>query len=174
MRKSSFALQYFKHPRQMGTPIQSSSLLVKAVIEEIIGKNIIELGAGKGPITRGILKIIPPDGKLTCLEIEKEFCEELRRYNDSRLRVINESAEELRNYLNGNDCIISGLPLTSLPHNIRSRILESVKDYRFIQYKYFPSRRLLEDYFSEIKVKRVLLNIPPAVVYVCHNNPKVL
>ena len=165
--------QFFKHSKELGTPFQSSKYLVRAVAREVVGLNVIELGAGHGPITRGILAY-HPNVRLTAFEINHKLLEHLAQIQDPRLTIVRESAENFLDYVNGLDsidCIVSGLPLTSMPKSVVEKILESSrKSQRYIQYKYFPEKRLLENYFDHIKAKIVWRNIPPALVYVCSNN----
>ena len=162
------------HPRRVGTFTQSSLSLVEAIVKEVVGKNIIELGAGQGPITRRILDNLPEDGNLIAFEIDKRFCKNLEKIKDSRLKVICDCVLDSKDYLQDInyeiDCIVSGLPLTSLDKNQARGILDFCsKSKRFIQYKYFKSDKLLRDYFSEIRVEKVSRNLPPALIYICSN-----
>lgn len=171
MGKLDFFWEYFRHPRQMGTFTESSGSLIEAVVNEMRGLHIVELGAGRGPVTRGILDRLPGDGTLTAFEINPRLYRHLARINDSRLTTILGNAENFEAYVRDVDCIISGLPLTSLRRGVRSEILTKCKKYPlFIQYKYADSRRLLEQYFSSVTTIREIRNIPPAYVYVCSND----
>lgn len=170
MKNSSldFKLQWIQHPIQLGTPFQSSKFLVNRVVEELTGKTIVELGAGTGPVTRGILDYLPEDGKLISFEINPALFQYLQNINDRRLAIVRDSAENIGKYVDDFDCVVSGLPLTSLRKDTTKKILERVTGVdRFIQYKYASSRRMLEKYFSHIRVKREWRNFPPAVIYVC-------
>lgn len=162
--------EFFKHRKELGTPFQSSKYLVRTIAREVIGVNVIELGAGHGPITRGILAY-HPEVRLTAFEINSKLLEHLDDIQDSRLRIVRASAEEFPDYVSDFDCIVSGLPLTSMPKSVVDKILsDSKKAKRYIQYKYFPEKKLLENYFDNVKARIVWRNVPPALVYVCSNN----
>ncbi len=171
-----FTKEFFKNFNDMkvlGTPFQSSRYLVDAVSNEVKGNKVVELGAGNGPITKGILAYHPkmqfPELQLTAFEINPKLLKNLAKTKDSRLTIVSESAENFLKYVPEPDCIVSGLPLTSMPRNIVDKVLTSSKKGLYIQYKYWPEKTLLKDYFNNIKSKVVWRNFPPALVYVCKN-----
>ncbi|MCH8014471.1 MAG: hypothetical protein IH823_06745 [Candidatus Dadabacteria bacterium] len=62
-------------------------------------KCVVEFGPGIGTVTKVILKNLNQDAKLICFESNFEFCTFLdKNLNDSRLVVINDSAEKLDFY----------------------------------------------------------------------------
>lgn len=164
--------EFFRNRRQLGTPFQSSKYLVRTVAREVVGFNVVELGAGHGPITRGILAY-HPEVNLTAFEINSRLLEHLAEIQDPRLTIVRESAENFPEYVDdlaSIHCIVSGLPLTSMSRPLVAKILESSRNSRYIQYKYFPEKKLLETYFDHVSARVVWRNVPPALVYVCHNN----
>jgi len=171
MPKRKFFLEYFRSPLQLGTFTESSPFLVEAICREVKGKDIIELGAGTGPVTRGLLECLDSDSTLTSFEINKRLFRHLAEIKDERFVAIRDSAKNLDQYDLQPDCVVSGLPLTIMKKQDRERVLRYCsKVPLFIQYKYANSTSLLEDYFSRVSTKRVFRNIPPAVIYVCSNN----
>lgn len=56
---------------------------------------ILELGAGDGAITKYILKDLKVDAKLIIFEVNPIFCEKLSKIEDSRIILIQTSAEEM-------------------------------------------------------------------------------
>lgn len=168
-----FFHEFLKHRKELGTPFESSKYLSRAVAKEVTGINIVELGAGPGAITKGILAY-HHEINLTAFEINSRLLEHLADINDPRLTIVRASAENFPDYfedLDSIDCIVSGLPLTSMPKHTVKKILESSKkSRRYIQYKYFPEKKLLEDYFESVEAKVIWRNVPPALLYVCHNN----
>lgn len=167
-----FAKEFVKHRKQLGTPFQSSRYLARAVAKQVIGYNVVELGAGSGPITKAILHEYKLRGKpinLTVFENNPKLLEHLLEINDPRLTVIGKGAEHFLEYVPDFDCVVSGLPLTSMPGGVVHKILEaSTQAKRFIQYKYFPEGDLLKRYFQHVKSRVVLRNMPPlTLVYVC-------
>lgn len=172
MGSALFISEFLKHPKQLGTFIQSSKFLAKKVAQEINGShNIIEFGAGTGPLTLEILKFLPENGRLICFEINRKFTEHLQRINDPRLQVINDDAANCEQYLDNLECIVSCLPLNLFSKSKREAILNiSSKSKRYIQIQYAPFlKKKLEHYFKDVKVKFVPLNFPPVFVYICKN-----
>ena len=165
----SFAKEFIKNRKQLGTPFPSSKYLAREIARHVIGQNIIELGAGQGQITRAILKK-HPQISLTAFEINPGLIKNLSEIKDPRLQIIQSSAAEFPSFVSEYDCIISGLPLTSMPkETVHKILLSSRNSKRYIQYKYFPESKLLKKYFSKVKVRIVLRNPIPALVYICSN-----
>ncbi|VVB77840.1 Uncharacterised protein [uncultured archaeon] len=168
-----FVKEFVRNRKQLGTPFQSSKYLAKAVAKQVVGYNIVELGAGAGPVTKAILNELKEEAvRLTAFENNPRLLEHLIQIEDSRLTIIGESAENFQDYIQDFDCIVSGLPLTSMPKNVVHSILNASKEaQRYIQYKYFPEGDLLKQYFSSVKSRVVFRNIPPlTIVYICENH----
>jgi len=165
-----FAWQFLRHPKQLGTLVQSGRMLARKMADEV-GESVqvVEFGAGTGPVTREILKRLPDRGCLTCFEINRELCQCLERIGDPRLRVINDDAAHCGRYVEQPDCVVSGLPLTLFGSEARETILGiACRSGRYIQLQYTPAlSKDIRRYFSEVELKFVPLNFPPAFVYVC-------
>lgn len=165
-----FARQFLRHPRQLGTLVQSGRVLARKMAEEM-GESVqvVEFGGGTGPVTREILRRLPANARLTCFEVNREFCRCLRRIRDPRLRVVNDDAVHCGRYVSRPDCVISGLPLTLLDDRTRDTILTiAVRSGRYIQLQYTPVMgKDIRRFFSEVRLKFVPLNFPPAFVFVC-------
>jgi phospholipid N-methyltransferase len=141
--------------------------------EEIDGSGrIVEFGSGTGCVTTEILKNLPPSGRLTCFEVNPKFCRHLDRIGDPRLNIINDDAENCEQYIDGLECIVSGLPLTLFAKPKRERILDIAgKSKSYIQLQYTPLLAgKIKSRFAEVKLKCALLNFPPAFIYVCKNS----
>lgn len=170
MRFARFIFESLKHPKQIGTFTESSKFLAKKMVQGIDGSaNIIEFGPGTGAVTSEILRRLPGNGRLTCFEINSNFCKCLKALNDSRLKVINDDAQNCEQYLDGLDCIVSGLPLSLFAKPQREKILDiASKSKRYVQLQYTPLlRKKMRNYFSDVRVKFVPLNFPPAFIYIC-------
>lgn len=179
--KNTFLKAFLKNPLRTGSIIQSSPILADKMLEKIDFQNarcIVELGSGSGIITKKILKKMRKDCVLLCFEIEKNLANKLRNLQDPRLIIINDSAEKIDIYLKKHgfqkaDCIISSLPLASLPSRTSRSILKNIYAYlpsggQYIQFQYsLISRRQIKYLFSSVAVSFVFLNFPPAFVYVC-------
>ena len=170
MKSLRFIYEFLKYPIQIGTMTQSSKCLAKRMAEQIDGSTeVIEFGAGTGSVTTEILKRLPENGQLTCFEINPQFCRCLEKINDSRLKVINDDARNCENYVDGLDCIVSGLPLILFTKSKKEKILAiTSKSKKYIQLQYTPLLgKKMRHYFSDVKLKFVPQNLPPAFIYVC-------
>lgn len=170
MENMQFARQFLRHPKQLGTLVQSGKVLSRRMAREVAGCcEVVEFGAGTGPVTREILRYLPAHGRLTCFEINPELCRYLSGIGDSRLHVVNDSAEKCEEYVEHPDCVISELPLTLFDRQAKERILSfASRAGRYIQLQYTPAMsKEIKRYFSEVKLRFVPRNIPPAFVYVC-------
>jgi len=170
MKSLRFVYEFLKYPIQVGTFTASSKFLAKKMAEQIDGSaEVVEFGAGTGSVTAEILRRLPENGRLTCFEINPHFCKCLEKINDERLTVINDDAKNCEHYVDGLDCIVSGLPLTLFAKTKKERILAiTSKSKRYIQLQYTPFLgKKMKHYFSDVKLKFVPQNFPPAFIYVC-------
>ena len=159
----------------------SSSFLAKKMLKPIDFKSaqcIVEFGPGTGVFTVKLLEKLSPNGKLMVFEINKEFCEELKKINDSRLIIINDGAEKLEKYLieyklEKADYIVSSLPLAVLPDELVNAILTTSKcclalKGKYIQFQYsLNALNKLKEIFSSVTIEFTFLNIPPAFIFTC-------
>jgi phospholipid N-methyltransferase len=172
MMSLRFARQFLMHPRQLGTFTESGRVLARTMAQEINGNcRVVEFGAGTGVVTREILKRLSENGYLTCFEINRDFCRCLEQIGDPRLRVINDDARNCERYMDYPDCVISGLPLTLFGKPEKEQILAiSSRSGTYIQLQYTPVlSKEIRRYFSDVKLKFVPRNLPPAFVYVCRH-----
>jgi len=172
MESMRFARQFLRHPKQLGTMLQSGKVLSRRMAREVAGASqVVEFGAGTGPVTREILKHLPASGRLTCFEINPELCRCLEAIGDPRLDVVNDDAENCERYVKYPDCVISELPLALFSRSAKERILSfASRSGRYVQLQYTPAlSKELKRYFSDVQLKFVPRNIPPAFFYVCHD-----
>ena len=173
MQCARFILEFLKYPKEVGTFTQSSQPLARKIAQQINGSiNIIEFGAGTGSVTLEILRHLPENGQLTCFETNPRFCECLEKLNDSRLKVINDDAANCKQYVDRLECVVSGLPLAMYEKSKREEILDITSESkRFIQLQYSPVlRKKIKNYFSDVKMKFVPFNFPPAFIYICSSS----
>lgn len=175
--------------------VPSSRFLSGALLDPLdFGKlqNIVELGCGTGAVTREILKRLPPHARVLALDTNANFIGHLRENcKDKRLIPLHASAEHLTHALSRfrfkhADAVVSSLGLTSMGPAARTSILRQVCHTLapggvMTQYQYgwasansftFPFRRFHEGrflrlFFRKVETRHVLLNLPPAVVFVC-------
>jgi phosphatidylethanolamine/phosphatidyl-N-methylethanolamine N-methyltransferase len=158
-------------------------------------RTVVELGAGTGAVTHAILGRLPRTGRLFAVDNNPSFVEHLQqRFPDRRLVAICGQAEQLAETLGARgidqvDVIVSSLGFTNMLPETRSGILNHIvgclkPDGVLIQYQYFVSRwqwltvtgrghwpfeaeELLRTCFGSVATTDVILNIPPARVFVC-------
>ncbi|MFB6305736.1 MAG: class I SAM-dependent methyltransferase, partial [Flavobacteriales bacterium] len=131
MKNIKFLGQFFKKENNVGAIIPSSKFLAKKIMKPMDFENanvIIELGGGTGIITKELLSNMREDAKLYVFETNESFCKQLRKINDKRLSLIEDSAEKIHDYLNQDnisECkyIISSLPFTILPSSVKKDII---------------------------------------------------
>ncbi len=169
------ALRSFK---STGAVASSSPALVSRLVETIPPKQnfrVIELGPGAGCVTQALLDRLGSQASLTAFEINPVFIEKIQQINDPRLRVLPLGAEEMGQFFapNSVDFIVSSLPLSMIPKEVKAAILTQAQQVllpqgQFIQYQYaLQDYRLLRHYFDQIRVGFTLANLPPAFVYTC-------
>ena len=181
--KILFFSSFLQYPREIGSVVPSSKFLTDEIIRNIDFKSakcIAEYGPGTGRMTVEILKRARKDSKIFCFEINKNFCNYLRKkFKDERLFIINDSAGNIKKYLKKFDIpkidyVVSGLPFTNLTTNEKYVIIKEAKNTlkpngKFLAFQFVLNnfKKYLYKYFSNISMKFVPLNIPPCFVYVC-------
>jgi phospholipid N-methyltransferase len=182
MSHLSFLKESFRSIRTTGAVMRSSRWLVREMLQPINfdkAKVVVELGAGSGAFTEELLSRMLPDAHLLSFEINPEFCKILRgSISDPRFILIEDSAAALPEHLKKlgfgqADYIISGIPFVTLPteivHQIVTAAHKSLKSNGlFIQFHYSSLiQKMYQQFFGNVEVKLVPLNIPPAFVMVC-------
>ncbi len=131
-----FARNFVKHPRMLGSVIPSSRYLIRRVLRHVDWERadlVVEYGPGVGTFTREILARLKPQARLVAIETNREFVEHLRNtVSDPRLSVVEGSAAEVedilaRLHLHGADYVVSGIPFSTLPPELRRDILEATR-----------------------------------------------
>src|SRR6266852_5363668 len=152
-----FALNFFRHPKMLGSIVPSSRFLIRQLLEPVDwaqARVIVEYGPGVGGITAEILRRMRPDASLIVIETNPEFVSFLRSSTqDERLHVVEASAESVVEVLrqHGHErasYIISGIPFSTISAPVRERILRrtcSVLEPHgsFLVYQF--STRVLQD-----------------------------
>jgi phospholipid N-methyltransferase len=181
MSTYSFLIEGLRHLRTTGTLTRSSPALCKAAIDRIDfskARTIVELGAGDGVITQYLLDRLHPDGKVIAFEVSPELCADMRKLGDPRLVVAEDSAENIRFWLDKvgadkADDIVSAIPFAALPEQVGKNIVRAAKDnlrvggcYNQVHYS-LKTKSYYEQAFGKVEVKRVWKNLPPAWVLYC-------
>ena len=180
MRRIEFLREGLRNIQTVGTLTRSSKHLCLGMIKHVNfsdAKLIVELGAGDGVITKHILRNMSPDAKLLAFEVNPKFCDVLRKINDDRLIVVEDSAEYLGKYVTeagGSevDYVISAIPFVTLPKEVGQKIVGICHDYLkksglYIQVHYsLIMKSLYSSIFGNVDVNFVPINVPPAFVLV--------
>lgn len=159
---------------KVGAITASSRYTVQQVVGELNSKYkyIIEYGAGDGVITKEILKVLPADGKLIAVEVNRDLLRELRKVKDRRLIVADEDVIKLSEnfsqfHLPRIDAIISGIPFTFLEPKKRKTLIANTHSGLaqggvFIVYQVSPLiLPLLKKYFTNVRLRFEPRNLPP-------------
>ena len=179
MSKSNLLLELYSNIGTTGALTFSSKSLVNKMLSYTDlshAKLILEFGGGDGSITQGIIDRMNPDSELLVFEINKSFCEAMKKqFPQKNVRIINDSAENIEDYLHGRkaDYILSSLPFSFIPKEATDQILAKSKESitpkgKFVQICYsYLLKNLFKKYFDRVEAKFTLKNFPPAFVMIC-------
>lgn len=176
-----FVRSFLASPRRVGAVVPTSARAARAMLDMAPlerARVVVELGAGTGPHTREILARLGPEARLLAFEIDAALARGLAAdLRDLRLEVVNDSAERAEHHLGGAraDVIVSALPFTSLPADLRERLLAAARaalapdgTLLVLQYSPFMQRRL-EREFGSVERRVVGLNVPSAFLFACRH-----
>lgn len=181
MSTFSFLREGLRNITVTGTITRSGTALCRAAVDRIdwaTTKVVVELGAGDGVITRHILDRLPADGKVIAFEVSPELCADMETIGDERLVVANDSAENIRPWLDQigadyADHIISAIPFAALPPDLGRAIVAAAKAnlrpggrYNQVHYS-LKTKAYYEQAFGRVEARRVWRNLPPAWVLYC-------
>lgn len=171
---------WLRAPFAMGSVLPSSQALAMAMAGQIdanVPGVIVELGAGTGAITRGLVASGIAPERFIILERDAAL-HRLLQARFPQLNVVCADAQDLDKMLSGApvSAIVSSLPLLSMPRLsqtlVEQRMAEAIGEQgRIIQFTYGPkspiSERTRQQYrLAGQKMKTVLANVPPARVWV--------
>jgi len=174
-----FFRQWLRSPKSMGSVLPSSRALARAISRAITrqpGQRIIELGAGTGAITRGLIESGLPQDAITVIEVDEPLCAYLRAHLPG-IQVIQGDATRMSDILGAEatgrvGTVISGLPMVNMPLAFQRAIIEQSfallgPDGCILQYSYSPIRPIPAKKLgvrAEL-VNYVVRNLPPATVW---------
>jgi phosphatidylethanolamine/phosphatidyl-N-methylethanolamine N-methyltransferase len=172
-----FFFRWLAAPLNVGSVVPSSQSLARAIASQIdlhSNQPIIELGGGTGSVTQGLLETGIDPARLIVVENDRRLCVLLRE-RFPKLCIVQGDASRLTDLLkplgiNSASCVVSSLPLLSLPKQIRDRIIrESLlllsENGRFIQYTYGLGSPLADFNLYGQVTARIWRNFPPASVW---------
>jgi phospholipid N-methyltransferase len=179
-----FGRNFIKHPRMLGSLIPSSRFLVNKVLSEVDwsrARVFLEYGPGVGTFTTEILRRMRADAVIVALETNADFVRFLRtRVKDDRLHVVHGSAADadaaLRMLsLEHADYVLSGIPYTTMPPQIRETILKKTHavlhpNGTFLVYQFTRSvLPYLQQVFDLVRQDFEPLNVMPARLFYCRH-----
>jgi phospholipid N-methyltransferase len=180
-----FGRNFIKHPKMLGSLIPSSRFLVNHLLAEVDwaqARVFLEYGPGVGTFTTEILRRMRPDAQLIALETNTDFVHFLKsRVPDKRLHVIHGSAADAdaalaTRDLRHADYVISGIPYTTMPAELRDIILQktySVLDPNgaFLVYQFTRAvLPYLQRVFGSVYQDFEPLNVMPARLFYCRHH----
>jgi phospholipid N-methyltransferase len=181
-----FGRNFIKHPKMLGSLIPSSRFLVNKVLSEVEwarARVFLEYGPGVGTFTTEILRRMRPDAVLIALETNTDFVRFLRgKVRDDRLHVVHGSAADAdaalaRLNLHQADYVISGIPYTTMPPQVRDIILRKTHSVlhpsgAFLVYQFTRTvLPYLQQVFGLVHQDFEPLNVMPARLFFCRHQP---
>lgn len=174
-----FLAAFVANPRQVGAVLPTSRTAVRDMLDlaDVPAADlVVELGAGTGVQTGEILARLKPGARLVAVEIDPRLSALLEeRYDDERLQVVTDSAENIDAYLDGQraDVLVSALPFTSLDQALRQRILDALPGMlgpRGVMVVIQYSPLMLGEFrrrFRSVRWRLTPWNVPPAFLFAC-------
>jgi phospholipid N-methyltransferase len=174
-----FLRAFVANPRQVGAVLPTSRWAVRDMLDMgdvPTARLVVELGAGTGSQTSEVLARMGADARLVAMEIDPQLAKLLEeRFDDPRLQVVCDSAENLHDHLGGQkvDVLVCALPFTSLEPGLRRRILEELPRVLaprgvalVIQYSPLIQSELRR-LFGSVQRRISIWNVPPAFLFAC-------
>jgi phosphatidylethanolamine/phosphatidyl-N-methylethanolamine N-methyltransferase len=164
-------------PLQISAIAPSSRFLAKAMTRDIGPQTgrVVEFGPGTGVLTRGILQAGVKPTDLTLFEMSAEFSGHLRAAFPG-VTVQNTGAQNAPLHVEtGVGAVISGLPLMSMPLEVRESIVRAAfeilaPDGIYVQFTYGSKAQVTPEQMAKLGLRveqtaYVLFNLPPARVH---------
>lgn len=157
-----FLQRFLADPRQVGSVLPSSRRLAAALTKPFADRSrparVLEAGAGTGPITRQLGKLLGPEDHLDICEVDDRFVEVLQRRllatgpladanRQGRVRLLHCPVQDIQAH-DRYDFIISGLPLNGFEPQDVMTVLDTIQNLLrpqgiFSYFEYVGARRLL-------------------------------
>lgn len=177
-----FGRAFVRSPAMLGSVVPSSRYLVRRTLRPIEwgrAEVVVEYGPGVGTCTAEILRRLRPDARLLAFETHGGFVRHLGdAFTDPRLEVIHGSAEDVQaeleaRDLGGADYVLSGIPFSLMPDEVRDAILRRTRAIlrpggAMLVYQFSPTIAIhLKRVFDDVSWGFEPRNFPPAVFFSC-------
>lgn len=182
----AFLGSWAKNPRTTGAIAPSSPAIGRLmgrflIRQKIFSENstayVVEIGAGTGSLTKGLLDAGVDPSRLILIELNSNLAQVLQK-KYPHIMTIHGDAQYLKDLLpskvvNNLAAVVSGLPFVSLPKKVSETILNEVSNLLppagcLLQFSYLPRKSPIDGRKFSFKAKRLgraLVNIPPATVW---------
>lgn len=176
----SYLAEFARNPLAVGSPIPSFRHTVDRVLTPIDWSRVrvlVEYGPGTGRFTAESLRRMRSDASLVAIDSSPGFTDYLRKaVPDARLRAVTGSALDAKALIGRQgfaraDCILSGLPFSTLASGEGEAIVEASYELLkpgglFVAYQVRDHvRPLLERHFVPISEAYEWRNLPPYHIY---------
>mgnify|MGYP001087577363 CR=1 FL=1 len=175
----AFLKGFLRQPKGVGSVIPSSRFLERRMVRAAgiaQADSVVELGPGTGGTTRAILSAMPEQASLLAIELDPVFVDLVRGIDDKRLIVHQGSAEQIAELLSAHrlrapKAILSGIPFSTIPPAIGTRIIEAIRDTLapggcFVAYQFRGAvAERARPILGEPYVSLEMINVPPMRVY---------
>ncbi len=177
---SLFLKRFLASPIAMGTVAPTSLSTARKMATPIPSQDstVLEIGAGTGSITQGIVERVRNRSQITCVEIDPELVQAFKK-NFPDITMHAEDAEDILRRTPHVDVVISGIPFSIMNAQKRARMFAEIAraigpDGVFIPIQYaLTLRGELKNYFDDVRVGFSPWNIPPTFFYIC-KKPKTI
>jgi phospholipid N-methyltransferase len=181
-----FLGKFLRNPRNVGSVVPSSQALAREMARAVpVSPDavVVELGPGTGALTRQVVKVLAPGQRFLAIDIDPEFCDNLRK-RWPRIDCECGSAADLPQMIEarrwaGVNHVLSGLPFASLPAAISRAILQAVAQSlaaggTFTTFQYVHAyatppavrfrKQMAARFGPMVSRQMVVRNVPPAYV----------
>ena len=172
-----FLRQLLSRPKQISAIAPSSRHLARAMTADLgpATGRVVEFGPGTGVLTKAILDAGVKPQNLTLFEANPDFVAHLRA-GFPGVTVHNKGAQTAAAHVEkGVSAVISGLPLMSMPLEVREAIVRAAFDVLapdgiYVQFTYGSKAQVTPEQMQKLGLKveqtaYVLFNLPPARVH---------
>ena len=171
-----FLRRWLANPLRVGAVLPSSKALARLVGRNVVKSNqsiVLELGAGTGTITQGLIEAGLPESQLILVELDPDLVAFLRRRFPKARTIEGDATKPLEllpdNLIGRIDSVISGIPALQFPlqkqRSYMDQCFASAKpDGQIVQYTYSLKSPLPYE-LLEMSGRRLGLtfaNVPPA------------
>jgi len=175
-----FLRGFVRNPAQVGSVIPSSRWLEQRLVRQAgiaDARTVVELGPGTGGTTAAMLQAMAPAARLMAIELDPDFHQHLNAtLDDPRLILELGSAERIADFLKAHhlpapDAIVSGIPFSTMPPEVSSRIAAAVAQVlrpggRFVAYQVRAHvAGFVAPHLGEPDRQWEMVNVPPVRVF---------